>query len=420
MLKLELEKTGLNEKLYTNKKLQKKLRLAHENLHSMDKSSGTGWVELPSLTSKADIQSIKDKAKEIQESANLFVVVGVGGAINGIKAGVNLLKKHNHKTEIVFIGEDLNAKKLQETLEYAKNKDVFVNVISKSGETTETLIAFHLIEEFMKKKYKKGEYKKRIIVTTDFEKGAIREIANKEGYYSIVFPRTIGGRYALQSIVGLLPMAVAGINIERIILGAKDAENELSKPENVAYQYALTRHLLNTKKKKTNEVIASFDEKITSLYDWMKQLFAESEGKNKKGLFISSLIYPTDLHSFGQFVADGTPNLFETIITTDKQNADITLEKIKETSPLYKFNGLSLSTISQATEEAVKKSHFEKGVPIIDLAIEELNEEVFGFLTYFLMVTAAVSAYLLNVSPFDQPAVEDYKEKTKQTLENKN
>ena len=420
MLKLELEKTGLNEKLYKNAKLQKKLKLAHENLHSMDKSSGTGWVELPSLTSKSDIQTIKDKAKEIQECANLFIVIGVGGAVNGIKAGINLLKKASHKTEMVFIGEDFNAKRIQEILEYSKNKEVFVNVISKSGETTETLVAFHFIEEFMKKKYKKGEYKKRIIVTTDHEKGTLRELSNKEGYYSIVFPRTIGGRYSIHSIVGLLPMAVAGINIERIISGAKVAEKEFENIENVAYQYAQTRYLLNSKKKKTIKIIASFDHRVSSLYDWEKQLFAESEGKNKKGLFISSLNYPTDLHSYGQFVGDGNKILFETILTIDKQNADLTLEKVKETSPLYKFNGITLNEISQATAEGVKTSHFEKGVPIIELEIEELNEEFFGYFTYFLMTTAAVSAYLFNVNPFDQPAVEDYKEKTRKILENKN
>ena len=416
MLKLELERSGLKDKLYQNSKLQKKLKLAHESLRSMDKSCGTGWVELPSLTTKADIQSIKDKAKEIQELANLFIVIGVGGAINGIKSGVKLFKKHNAKTEILFIGEDFNAKRLQETLEYAKNKEVFVNVISKSGDTTETLVAFHLIEEFMKKKYKKGEYKKRIIVTTDHEMGILREISNKETYYSIVFPRTIGGRFSIHSIVALLPMAVAGINIEKIINGAKEAETECEAIENNAYKYAITRYLLNTKKKKTTEVVVSFDERVDALYEWNNQLFAESEGKNKKGLFISSLNYPTSLHSYGQFIAEGSSVLFETFISISKQNSDITLEKIKETSPLAKFNGLSLSEISSATEEGVKQSHFENGVPVVELKLEELNEETFGYLTYFLMTTASTSAYLVNVNPFDQPGVEDYKEKTRNLL----
>ena len=303
-------------------------------------------------------------------------------------------------------------------MDYAKTKEVFVNVISKSGDTTESLIAFYLIEEFMKKKYKKGEYKKRIIVTTDHEKGSLREISNKENYYSIVFPRTIGGRFSLHSIVGLLPMAVAGVNIEKVIHGAKEAEKEFNEIDNIAFQFATTRYLLNTKKKKSLEIIASFDEKVTYLYDWTKQLFAESEGKNKKGTFISSLNYPTDLHSHGQFVADGTKILYETIISIEKQNADITLEKIKENSPLHKFNGLSVNDMSRATEEGVKSSHFEKGVPIIEFKMEELNEETFGYLTYLLMTSASVSAYLLGQNPFDQPAVEDYKEKTRLVLEN--
>ena len=422
MLQLGLENLGLNENLFKNGKIAKKIKFAHENLHSMDKSGGTGWVELPSLTTKSELLLIKEKAKEIQDMANLLIVVGVGGSVNGTKSAIEILQKHNFKVEVAFVGDSFDASAIQRVLDNAKTKEVCVNVVSKSGNTTETLLAFHLVEEFMKKKYKKGEYKKRIFVTTDHEKGILREIANKEGYPSFVFPRTIGGRYSLLSIVGLLPMAVAGINIERVMSGAKEAEENCSLPEvieNPAYKYAVSRYLINKKKKKSVEVFASFDSRLRVYFEWLKQLFGESEGKDKKGLYVTSLTYPSDLHSMGQFLEDGSPVVFETIFDIKKPSADLTFDKIKENSPLALFENKSLSEISRATLEGVKSSHAEKGIPLVSVEIEDLSEESFGYMAQFFMLSAATSAYLFGVNPFDQPAVEGYKQKTRILLETK-
>ena len=402
-------------KYFLGSKVQKKLKLAHESLRGFDKSCGIGWVELPTETTKNEISSIKQVAKEIQEMCDMFIVIGIGGSYAGAAAGISMLQKANHKVEIVFLGTSFNAKEIANCLERAKNKEVCVNVISKSGNTTETAATFHLVEEFMKKKYKKGEYKKRIFVTTDHEKGSLREVATNEGYFSFVIPRTIGGRYSVLTPVGLLPFAVAGLNIEKIMQGAKAAQGYCSEFDvniNPAYRYALTRYYLYTKKKKFVEVAASFDGRLKAFFEWYKQLFAESEGKDKKGLYISSLNYSTDLHSFGQFIQDGTPVLFETILDIKKQSADIVLEKIKENSPISHLNGKSLAEIERATMSGVIEAHKTAGVPIINISVEELNEEILGELLYFFMTSSAVSAYLMGVNPFNQPGVESYKQRT--------
>ena len=419
MITVNTSGTKLTEKYILSGKIQKKVKMAHESLHGFDKSCGTGWVDLPTEISKTEINTIKDFAKSIQEMCDLFIVIGIGGSYAGANAGLEIFKKANPKTDVAFLGTSFNAKEIQKVLDIAKTKDVCVNVISKSGETTETAVTFQIIEELMKKKYKKGEYRKRIFVTTDYEKGSLRETATKEGYASFVIPRTIGGRYSVFTPVGLLPLAVGGINIEKVLQGAKVAQSYCSENDatkNPAYQYALARYYNHTKGKKSVEVVASFDGRLKAFFEWFKQLFAESEGKDKKGLFVSSLNYSTDLHSFGQFVQEGSPILFETIIDIKKQNADILLDKVKETSPVYYLNGKSLSEIERATLNGVIEAHKLAGVPVITIEVEELNEETFGELLYFFMVACGMSAYMLGVNPFNQPGVEAYKQKTREIL----
>lgn len=407
------------EKFVKNGKIQKKLNFAHESLRSLDKSNGTGWVDLPSETNKQEILSIKTIAKEIQDKCDLFLVVGIGGSYAGANACIDVLKKSINKTEVKFVGTSFCAKELQSELEDAKHREVCVNVISKSGNTTETLLAFHLIEEFMKKKYKKGEYKSRIFVTTDYEVGYLRDLAIKENYKMFIIPRTIGGRYSVFTSVGLLPMAVAGLNIEKLINGAKVAElkySELSIEENLAYKYAMIRYFLHTKHKKFVEVIASFDSSLNSYFEWQKQLFAESEGKDGKGLFVASLNYPKDLHSFGQYIQDGSPILFETIISIKNKQEEKPISGLKENHPLFALNGKSFASIEKATEDGVISAHKKAGVPIIKIEVEELTEESIGEFLYFMMIACAISSYMLGVNPFDQPGVEQYKKETRENL----
>lgn len=406
------------EKFAKSGKIQKKLLLAHESLRALDKSNGTGWVNLPSETQKQELTTIKNIAKEIQDKCDLFIVVGIGGSYAGANAVIEMLKKSN-QTEVKFVGLSFSAKELQDVLEQIKHREVCVNVISKSGNTTETLIAFHMIEEAMKKKYKKGEYKKRIFVSTDYEKGYLREVATKEGYQTFIIPRTIGGRYSVFTVVGLLPIAVAGINIDKFMNGAKVAElkyYDLNSDKNLAYNYALSRYYLNTKQKKSVEVMVSFESKLSAYFEWQKQLFAESEGKNKKGIFVSSLIYPRDLHSFGQFIQDGSPILFETVFNIKNQTEDKVINGLSENHPLYKINGQSILNIEDATRDGVIKAHQETGVPVIKIDLENISEESVGELMYFMMVACAMHSYLLGVNPFDQPGVENYKQNTRELL----
>ena len=283
----------------------------------------------------------------------------------------------------------------------------------RSGTTTETAIAFEMVEAFMKKKYKKGsEYKKRIFITTDYEVGYLREIANSEGYTSFIIPRTVGGRYSVLSAVGLFPMAVAGINIEKVINGAINAYQynfEFNTNLNPAYRYGAVRYLMYAKNRKLVELTTSFDDRMTGLLDWHRQLFAESEGKNGKGMFVSTSKYTTDLHSIGQFVQQGTPLLFETIFTCVQPEEDFKLENISEHSPVAYLEGKLLSEVNNSAKLGVIKAHSEAKVPVVEIKIDNLNEETYGELVYTLETACAISGLMLGINPFDQPGVEAYK-----------
>lgn len=411
MLTINTLDTQINPKLLLGSKFQKKLKLAHESLHNIDKSMGTGWVDYPKEISKSELSSLKETAQKIQEMCDLFVVVGTGGSVEGTKAIINSLDKKTAKTKIVFVGNSLETKEIEEVLDEIKTHETCINVISKSGTTTETLIVFHLIEQAMKKKYKKGEYKKRIFVTTDYELGSLRELASKEGYASFVIPRTIGGRFSVFTPVGLLPLAVLGVNIEKLIAGAKTATKENSEfnINSPASKLAIARYFLHTKLKKSVEVVTSFSAQAGGLFEWYKQLFNESEGKNKKGLFVTSLSYPSSLHSAGQFIQQGNPILFETFLDIEKSNHDITLEKINSSSTIASLEKASVNKINQAIELSTKQAHKDGKVPMITLSFSELTEETVGEFMQTVMLACGMSALLLGVNPFDQPGVEQYK-----------
>lgn len=410
MIEVNIKNSRISEKELGG--VMKLVRRAHEVIRNNDRSIGSGWVELPVQTTRTEILNIKRMAKVVQEDSDCLLVLGIGGSFLGAESAIKMLKRDT-KIEIIFLGTDLNSYKLLKTLDYCKNKRVSVNCISKSGKTTETAICFELVEAFMKKKYKKNnEYRKRIYITTDASDGYLREVATKEKYPTFEIPKTVGGRYSVLTPVGLFPMAVAGINIEKVINGAQIAYKDnfnLDSNLNPAYKYGATRYLMYVKNRKLLELTTSFDDRMVSLLDWHKQLFAESEGKNGKGLFVANARYTTDLHSIGQFVQEGTPMLFETIFDCRQPEEDFMLENISDDSPVKYLDGKLLSEVNKNAEKGVIKAHSEAKVPIIQIQIDNLNEESYGELVYMLETACAISALMLGVNPFNQPGVEAYK-----------
>lgn len=410
MVEVNIKNSRISEKELGG--VMKLVRRAHEVIRNNDRSIGSGWVDLPVQTTRTEILNIKRMAKAVQEDSDCLLVLGIGGSFLGAESAIKMLKRDT-KIEIIFLGTDLNSYKLLKTLDYCKNKRVSVNCISKSGKTTETAICFELVEAFMKKKYKKNnEYRKRIYITTDANDGYLREVATKEKYPTFEIPKTVGGRYSVLTPVGLFPMAVAGINIEKVINGAQVAYKDnfnLDSDLNPAYKYGATRYLMYVKNRKLIELTTSFDDRMVSLLDWHKQLFAESEGKNGKGLFVATARYTTDLHSIGQFVQEGTPMLFETIFDCRQPEEDFMLENISDNSPVKYLEGKLLSDVNKNAEKGVIKAHSEVKVPIIQIQIDNLNEESYGELVYMLETACAISALMLGVNPFNQLGVEAYK-----------
>lgn len=418
MIKVNLAYSGLKQADLTNKKVLKALRTAHDNLHSLDRTAGTGWVEIPNELSRQEIMNIKRAAKDIQEKCDVLVVLGIGGSYLGGYSAIKMLKR-SPKTEVMYLGTSFSAQALDGALDALKNKEVCLAVISKSGTTMETLVALNVFEAFMKKKYKKkDEYKHRIFMITDYEKGYLRELSHKEGYTSFVIPRTVGGRYSVLTAVGLLPMAVAGINIDKVLDGAKKMYTECFKFDpltNPAYTYAIARLLMNIKCGKKIESLCTFDDRMKEFGEWFKQLFAESEGKDKRGIFPTSLNYSTDLHSFGQFVEQGTPMLFETFLHVPTTENDFVLT-VQEDSPIAYLNGKTMSEINMSAEEGTIRSHLKANVPIIKLELDCLTEETYGELVYFFEYACATYCYMLGVNPFNQPGVEGYKTQMREIL----
>lgn len=417
-MKLDLSYSTLKSTEFDTKEFQKKIKEIHEKLHSEDQSAGTGWVTWPEVYDKKEFNKILKLTKEIEQNADALLVIGIGGSYLGAKAGIDMLCTKKGKVEVIFAGTNFDYVDLGDKLEYLKDKDVYVNVVSKSGTTVEILSTLNIVERFMKNKYK-GDYKSRMIFTTDKEKGYLRERANLEGIETLCVPDNIGGRFSVLSAVGLLPFAVAGINIKKVMDGALEAYNDLSTSSielNPAYKYAIYRYLLNRKLGKKVELFASFSPKLASFGAWLVQLFNESEGKDGKGLFVSSLAYSTDLHSVGQFIQQGTPIVAETFIDIKTPIKDNNLLNIPLGSPIKFLDNKYMSEINRAGFEGTVKAHVEAKVPITILELDEINEFNYGYLVYFFEVACGASGYLLGVNPFNQPGVEQYKANMKQLL----
>ena len=418
-IKVNLENTGLKKEdlMKYNEKVEK----AHEELHSVadNEDDFVGWLHLPTNYNKEEFERIKKCAEKIKKDSEVFLVIGIGGSYLGARAVIESLTNtfynacSNIKTpKIFFVGNNMSPNYMNDLLECIGNKDISINVISKSGTTTEPAIAFRIFREFMESKYGVDEARKRIYITTDKEKGALKTLSNEEEYETFVIPDNIGGRYSVLTAVGLLPIAVAGIDIDKLMYGAKNAEdkyNENSVKYNQCYQYAVARNILYSQEK-TTEILVNYEPKMQYFTEWWKQLYAESEGKENKGIFPTGAMFTTDLHSIGQYIQEGRRNLFETVISIENPETDITIKK--DADNIDGLNFVADKTMDYVNKKAMQgtiEAHVAGGVPNIIITMERLDAENLGELIYFFELACAISGKLLGVNPFNQPGVEAYK-----------
>ena len=396
------------------------VKAAHESLHNHTGLGNDflGWVELPTNYDREEFSRIQKAAEKIQKQADILVVIGIGGSYLGARAAIELLRSplyNNLKKDtpdIYFAGNSVSPSYLQELLSICEGKDIAVNVISKSGTTTEPALAFRVFKALLEKKYGAEGAKERIYCTTDKAKGTLKKLADREGYATFVVPDDVGGRYSVLTAVGLLPIAAAGCDIQKLMDGAKAAQeayNCSDLEKNECYQYAATRFALYQKGKSV-EIMASFDPCFAMMAEWYKQLFGESEGKDNKGIYPSSVIFSTDLHSLGQFIQDGSRIMFETFMDIQKPKQDFFIEEDPENLDGLNFlSNQEMSKVNRKVMEATILAHTEGGVPAIVLEVPEINEYELGYMIYFFEKACAISGYLLGVNPFDQPGVESYK-----------
>ncbi len=379
-----------------------------------------GWMDLPAKLPKKELKAIKAAGKKIQKQSDILVVIGIGGSYLGAKAAIeflshsfynNLPKKTRKTPQIYFAGNNISGTYLTHLNEVIGEKDFSVNVISKSGTTTEPAIAFRFFKKKLEKKYGKKGAKSRIYATTDKQKGALKQLADKEGYTTFVVPDDVGGRFSVLTAVGLLPIAVAGIDIDELLEGAKKAMKDSQKPfeENDCYQYAAIRNILY-RKGKTVELLVNYEPRLHFLAEWWKQLYGESEGKDQKGIFPAAVDFTTDLHSMGQYIQDGRRTLFETNLLIKSPGEDIKIEAVNEDlDGLNYLAGKTMDYVNKKAAEGTIMAHTAGGVPNIILHIPAATPFHLGYLFYFFEKACAVSGYLLGVNPFDQPGVEAYK-----------
>ncbi len=400
------------------------ISLIHHHLEEVEDEL-TGWLKQPLNITAEEVDEIHNLSDEIKENADVLLVIGIGGSYLGAKAvqealAPNFTKKENG-IEVLFVGHNLSGSYMKRLVESLHNRDFYVNVISKSGTTLETSIAFRVLRHYSIERYGQNA-KNRIIVTTDSEKGLLKEIALAQGYRMLDIPSNIGGRYSLLTPVGLLPISVAGINITEILRGACQAVIDLNEEDlekNEAYRYAVLRYELYSRGYQV-ELLASFEPCLSYIHEWWKQLFGESEGKEKKGLFPASVNYSTDLHSLGQYVQEGNPLLFETFLSFKHLSEDCHLPFNElDDDQLNYLSHRSFNDINHISEQGTVLAHFEGGVPIIQIELERLDAFHIGYLLYFFMKACAISAYLQDVNPFDQPGVEAYKTKIRDLLNEK-
>ncbi len=377
-----------------------------------------GWLRLPEDYDKSEFKAIKAAAQKIQGNSEVLIVIGIGGSYLGARAVIEFIKSQNYNAmpkntpDIYFAGNTISSRSLSELKSVIGDRDFSVNVISKSGTTTEPAVAFRIFKEMLEEKYGKDGAKERIFATTDKEKGTLKKFADSEGWQTFVVPDNVGGRYSVLTAVGLLPIAVAGIDIDTLMQGAYDAMKKYSDGDidsNDCCKYAALRNILYRKGKKV-ELMVSYEPSYTMMNEWFKQLYGESEGKEGKGIFPASAIFSTDLHSMGQYIQQGERHLFETVVVFKNSLSEVVIDEDKDNVDGLNFlAGRNLSFVNEKAFEGTVLAHTDGGVPNIVIELDEMNEYDLGTLIYFLEKSCAVSGYVLGVNPFDQPGVESYK-----------
>lgn len=420
-IKLNLKNSGITEKTILEYKEQ--VENIHKDLHrrANDEKDFVGWIELPTNYDKKEFSRIKKAAKKIKKESDILVVIGIGGSYLGARAVIEALTssfqnmltdKQRKYPQILYVGNNLSPNYINELIEYIGDKDFSVNVISKSGTTTEPAIAFRIFREMLENKYGIEEARSRIYVTTDKERGALKTLADNEGYEKFVIPDNVGGRYSVLTPVGLLPIATAGIDIDKLMAGAQTAQeryNDSNLKYNECYKYAVVRNILY-KLYKNTEILVNYEPKMHYFTEWWKQLYGESEGKEQKGIFPAGVDFTTDLHSMGQYIQEGRRNLFETVISIENSATDIIINKDEDNlDGLNYLAGKGLDYVNKKAMEGTIKAHVSGDVPNIVINIEKLDEENMGELIYFFEKSCAMSGIILGVNPFNQPGVEEYK-----------
>lgn len=394
--------------------------MAHEQLRDRSGAGNDflGWVDLPENYDKEEFGRIKVAAEKIKKNCDVFIVIGIGGSYLGARAVIELLKSPNYNNlkkntpDIYFAGRDISASSLSELLEICEGRDVCINVISKSGTTTEPAVAFRVFRKMLEDKYGIDGARERIFVTTDKARGSLKGFADRMGYDTYVVPDDVGGRFSVLTAVGLLPIAVAGIDVDELMRGAADARvaysvNDIEK--NDAYRYATIRNILYNKGKNT-EILAGYEEFARMFSEWWKQLYGESEGKDQKGIFPASVIFSTDLHSLGQYIQDGMRNLFETVISFNETGASFEIPYDEENIDGLNFvANVDLNTVKKLAMQGTLLAHVDGGVPNILIEVADRSAYSAGYLIYFFEIACAISGYMLGVNPFNQPGVEAYK-----------
>jgi len=404
--------------------LTEEVSLAHQRLHQKTGAGSDflGWVDLPADYGRAEYARLKEAAAEIRANSEVLIVIGIGGSYLGARAAVELLghgfanllpKEKRRGPQIFFAGHNLSGTYLKELLELIDGKDISINVISKSGTTTEPALAFRVFRAYLEKRCGRVEAAKRIYVTTDRAKGPLKKFADEQGYRSFVIPDNVGGRFSVLTPVGLLPIAAAGIDTDAMLAGAAEARQWYAAPsleENGAYQYAALRNILY-RKGKIVELMVSYEPKLHYFVEWWKQLYGESEGKDHRGVFPAGADFSTDLHSLGQYIQDGLRILFETVLHVEQPQSDLDIPGDAENLDGLNFlSGKSYHFVNEQAYRGTLIAHTDGGVPNLVLSIPALTPEYFGAMVYFFEKACGISGYLLGVNPFDQPGVEAYKQ----------
>lgn len=428
-LKIDFEKVGIENKEIM--KYKDRVEKIHKNLHerASKEDDFVGWLELPTNYDKKEFKRIQSAAKRINKDSDILLVIGIGGSYLGARAVIEALSssfynmqtlKQRKHTLVLFAGNNLSPNYINDLIEVIGDKDFSINVISKSGTTTEPAIAFRIFREILENKYGIDEARSRIYVTTDKERGALKTLSDEEGYETFVIPDNIGGRFSVLTPVGLLPIAVAGIDIEKLMKGAKLAQDNYNDEKlkyNECYQYAVIRNILY-KDGKTTEVFANYEPKMHYMTEWLKQLFGESEGKEEEGIFPAGIDLTTDLHSMGQYMQQGLRNLFETVLSIETPKSNITINSDDDNlDGLNYLAGKDLNYVNKKAMEGTIEAHVSGGVPNILFKMEKLDEENLGGLIYFFELACAMSGSILKVNPFNQPGVEEYKRNMFRLLE---